>query len=367
MAKYLRNNMHKHDYNKVVDALLEGGAVERVAYQKGEYPFGYQLANRYLHDKHVRIEAQDPRLKGRLNLSDQQAESDRLARMKPVHFALERQQQQLSIDGDQAREIIKSLPATSNPWDIQGVLVRDIEDHWFRLNVGRYGRVSNNITSMKREIRPTLRYGKEQLRHVDIKCCQPTLIGKLAREASQQEHTTEHQNQNHNQGSIYDAPNSPPDRGDFGSYCELCQTGDFYDFLLSRLEPGKGPKLTRDQLKKRFLTDVIAKKKANKRGAEYPSDVESTFRELFPCVYQFIRNVNKDGWEHENLIRRLQQEESKLVIETVAAELVIRYPKMFLLTLHDAIFTTERNIPIVVSAFEAAFERIDFPMRLKVD
>jgi hypothetical protein len=38
---------------------------------------------------------------------------------------------------------------------------------------------------------------------------------------------------------------------------------------------------------------------------------------------------------------------------------------MFFLTLHDAIFTTERNIPIVVSAFKAAFERIGFPMKLK--
>jgi hypothetical protein len=134
---------------------------------------------------------------------------------------------------------------------------------------------------------------------------------------------------------------------------------------LSRLKSGEDSGLTRDQLKKRFLTDVVAKRMANAHGAEYPSDVEDAFRCLFPSVHRFIRKFNGDGWEHENLIRRLQQEESNLVIETVAADLIMRHPGMFFLTLHDAIFTTERNIPIVVSAFEAAFERIGFPMKLK--
>jgi hypothetical protein len=121
-----------------------------------------------------------------------------------------------------------------------------------------------------------------------------------------------------------------------------------------------------DDLKKRFLADVLAKRKANRYGDEYQSNVEDTFRRLFPSVYQFIRDINRDGWEHATLIRRLQQEESKLVIETVAADLVVRHPEVFVLTLHDAIFTTASGIPIVVGAFEAAFERIDFPMDLKV-
>ena len=362
MAKFLRSIMHKHHYNHVVDALLVGGAVERVAYEVGECPFGYRLADRFLYDKHIRIAAKDPRLIGRLRLFHEQAECERHSRMKPVHFALERLQQQLRIDGDQAREILESLPSASNPWDCQGVLVRDIEDQDFHVNVGRYGRLSNNITSMKREIRLSLRHGSEPLNHVDIKCCQPSLIGKVAKETTQQEDRTGQRQP----GSIYDAPLKPPTSGDFVNYCELAQTGQLYDFLLSRLESGKGPKLTRDQLKKQFLADVIAKRKVNKHGAEYPSAVEDTFRKLFPCEYQFIRQVNKDGWEHENLIRRLQQEESKLVIETVAAELVLRHPEVFLLTLHDAIFTTERFIPIVVNAFEAAFDRIGFPMSLKV-
>jgi len=70
--------------------------------------------------------------------------------------------------------------------------------------------------------------------------------------------------------------------------------------------------LSREQLKRRILTDVIAKRKANARGAEYPSAVEDYFLRHFPSVYHFIRVINHDGWQHENLIRLLQREESRL-------------------------------------------------------
>jgi hypothetical protein len=182
MAKHLRNVMHKHHYNNVVDALVEGGAVDRVAYQVGERPFGYRLADRFRDDKHVRVAATDQRLIGRLKSFHEQAEHKRQARMKPVHFALERHQQRLTIESNQAREIIQSLPTKSNRFDVQGVLVRDIEEGEFHCNVGRYGRLSNNVTSMKRELRPALRVEGEPLQQVDIRCCQPALLSKVIRE-----------------------------------------------------------------------------------------------------------------------------------------------------------------------------------------
>jgi len=370
MAKHLRSIMHTHHYNRVVDALLDSDVVERVPYQVGERAFGYRLAERFRNDKHVRVVARDSRLITRLRSFHDRAEHEWKSRMKPVHFALERHQKQLTINGEQAREIVESLPPESNPWDIQGVLVRDIEEQDFRVNVGRYGRLSNNVTSMKREIRQALSLHSEPLQHVDISCCQPALIGKIARERAKEHYsTTGKRNQpgSHNQQvSIYDAPVSPPKGGDLGFYCELVQSGRFYEFLISEVGDGTGPILTREDLKKRFLADVIAKRKANQHGTEYPSAVEDTFRKLFPTVYQFIREVNNDGFEHANLIRRLQQEESKLVIETVAAELVTKHRDVPIMTLHDAIFTTASGIPVVVGAFEAAFVRIDFPMTLKV-
>ena len=363
MAKHLRNIMHPHRYNHVVDALLDGGAVERKPYQVGQRAFGYRLAERFRDDKHVRIPATDTRLIGRLTAFHTQTEQERRARLKPVHVALEKHQQRLTIDGDQARDVLKILPPESNPWDCQGLLVADIEQREFHLNIGRFGRLSNNITSMKREIRPALRLGQEPLQHVDIRCCQPALIGKAARAAREEDRGQRRPASNYDSPFVHHLFSSC---GDLDVYCELVQSGRFYDFLLSKLKTRPCPNFARDDLKKRFLADVVAKRKANRHGAEYPSAVEDTFQRLFPSVYRFIRDINRDGWEHENLIRRLQREESRLVIETVAADLVVRHPEVFVLTLHDAIFTTARGIPVVVGAFEAAFERNGFPMSLKV-
>jgi hypothetical protein len=363
MAKHLRRVMNFRYYSCVVDALLERGAVTRTPYLVGEQAFGYMLADRFREDRHVRIPVTDPRLIGRLESYHKQAEQERLSRMKPVHTALECQQRRLRIDGDLAREIITRLPPASNPFDVQGILVADIEDRQFRINVGRYGRVANNITSMKRELRAALRIGDYPLHHVDISCCQPALIGKAARDRKGMGRAgTEGQGA----ASIYDVQESTPTKSDLDDYCQLVQSGEFYDYLRAQLETRSCLSFTRDELKRRFLADVIAKKKANDRGAEYPSAVEDCFRAEFPTVYRFIRDLNRNGFEHANLIRELQRQESRLVIETVAADLLARFPQPFLLTLHDAIFTAPCDIPEVVCAFDSAFHAMNFPMTLKV-
>ncbi len=120
------------------------------------------------------------------------------------------------------------------------------------------------------------------------------------------------------------------------------------------------PSVSRDDLKRLFLRDVVAK-----RG-KYPSLVEDTFGEHFPTVHEFIQAVDLPGKEHKNLIRRLQQVESKFVIETVAADLVKRSPRTFFITLHDAIFTTAEQLPRVEQAFQRGFEQTGFRLTLKV-
>ena len=121
----------------------------------------------------------------------------------------------------------------------------------------------------------------------------------------------------------------------------------------------------RDVLKRKFLSDVIAKRKANRYGTEYYSIVEEVFRGRFPTVYRFIRKFNHDGWEHENLIRELQRAESEIVIEGVCKDLVERHPRAFFITLHDSIFCVESDLPKVEAGFQREFERIGFSMSLK--
>ncbi len=342
-------------------------AIKRFPYQKGERSFGYLPGERFVTDKHVRVPITDERLRRRLDAFYKEAAVQRRSRMKPVHYALAEQQSRLSIDGDRARKILQQFPK-SNRFGVQGILIEDIENHNFHTNVGRYGRMSNNITAMKREVRSTLHVEGEPLWSVDISCCQPTLITKLMRDQLGETKREGREEREERRVCNYDSSLETPDHydssrwivtnEDFELYQSLVQTGELYDFLENALLT-RGISISREKLKKRFLTDILAKK------GQYSSSVEKLFRELFPTVYCFIQATNRRGKKHANLIRQLQREESSLVIETVAADLVTRFPGVFFLTLHDAIYSTAKYLAEVELAFKRAFELAGFPMHFK--
>lgn len=371
-------------------------------YQVGQRSFGFRLAARFVADKHVRLPATDQRLIRRLEKFSDECSEERQARMKPVHHALAKQQSRLQIHGNRAREILSGLPHDENQFDSQGVLVADIEARDFRLSVSRYDRVFNNISNLKRELRDELHVGGKKLGYVDLSCAQPAFVAKAMQDDSQDVGSTLRptliesanfrfpgflrtgtEGKDTEQGSgasrgqraagcsnydsslteavHYDSSRSAIQNADFELYRSLVQRGELYEVLLADL----GHSISRDNLKRRFLADVIAKRKASFRGGEYPSVVEDMFRERFPTVYRFIRAVNRDGYEHANLIRLLQRAESSLVIETVAADLLTRHPRMFCLTLHDEIHTTAEHLPKVEQAFRRAFEESNFSMFFK--
>ncbi len=402
-AKHLKNIMYQADYAAVIDALVEGRAVERFPYQVGERSFGFRLAARFVADKHVRMLATDQRLIQRLQKFGDECSEERQARMMPVHHALSKQQGRLQIHGDCAREILSGLPQVENQFDCQGILIGDIEAREFRLNVGQYGRVANNITSLKRELRDELHVGGKKLGSVDLSCAQPAFVAKMMQDASQdidgvqrpnliesanfrvpgflrkgqeakgtgkargadrEQRATGGSNYDSSGAEVvhYDSSRRATQNADFDLYRSLVQRGELYEVLLTDL----GHTISRDELKRRFLADVVAKRKASFRGGEYPSAVEDKFRERFPTVYRFIRAVNRDGYEHSNLIRLLQREESGLVIEIVAADLLARHPRMFCLSLHDALFTTAEHLPKVEQAFRRAFAATGFRMSYKI-
>lgn len=349
-AAYLKNIMYQSSYAEVVDALRKGGVVKRFPYTVGHKSYGFRLTHRFAGDKHVRVPATDQRLIGRMATFHEWRETEQLARLKPVHLALARQQKRLQIRGRTARRILNGLPPQCNHFGVQGLLVDDIEIGDFHVNVGRCGRMTNNITSLKRELRSTLHVDDERLTCVDLACAQPALLGMIIREKPRGQTAGEGRA---TKQSKYDSSLGV----DFDHYLDLVQAGGFYDFLVDHLQ-NRG--IDRDAVKQKFLSDVIAKK------GKYPSIVEDCFSQCFPNVYRFIRWVNKVGREHANLIRLLQRAESEFVIESVAADLVTRFPGTFFITLHDAIYTTRRHVGKVEQAFRRAFKRSDLPMQYKV-
>ena len=355
MAKYLRSVMRKSTCAAVLDALRNGGAIERYPYAVGKQAFGYRLAQRFVADKHVRLPATNARLIRRLEQFHQKTVSERESRMQPVHRELARRQEWLEIDGDSARRILDNLPSKCNPFDVQGVQIGNIENHEFHSNVGKYGRLSNNITNLKREIRPCLRANGERLVSIDLSCAQPALVVKVMNKGRETQRNTEEEGRQ--QGRIKSKGKYDGHFGiDFALYNCLVQSGTFYDFMIDQLVDHG---ISRDMFKRRFLQDVIAKK------GQYPSVVTNSFCNLFPSVHRFIRDINKS--DHATLIRQLQQAESEFIIGTVANDFMSRFPTQFVISLHDALYTTPHNLPALEQSFHRAFKQIGFRMRLKID
>jgi hypothetical protein len=155
-------------------------------------------------------------------------------------------------------------------------------------------------------------------------------------------------------------------------FARLSSSGLLYDHLLDRInavrQKQSRPPMDRSTLKRRFLADVLAKKLVVYRCSsfDYPSEIEDVFRELFPTVWSFIRQVNRGGCKHENLIRELQRWESWLVVETVGGILCDRHDGFFV-TLHDAIYAKPGFAETVKATFDEVFDRLHFRMRVKVE
>ena len=358
-AEYLRKVISERRGRDVIESLLTAKGVHRKPYQVGVKSFSYRLDDRFRADPHIRRPIECRRLLRKLEHHAAICRQEADQRMQPVHRTLASLQQQLQIDGTESKAILTTLPVKSNPFDIQGVLVRDIIERRFRLSVGNYGRVANSITSMKKEIRWALRCAGQPLAGVDISCAQPCLLSLLVRMCS--ENVT-----SYNGCPVALPVVRPVCCPSVALFASCCLSGELFGLLGLRLRDA-GVVWTREQVKKRFLADVLAKRKASSRGAEYPSPIEDVFRAEFPGVWQFIREVNQQGWEHARLIRLLQQLESWLVIDQVCSRFVRRYPGEFVITIHDAAYVRPIMLGALVGVFDEVFELLKFRPTLKVD
>jgi hypothetical protein len=233
----------------------------------------------------------------------------------------------------------------------QDVLVSNLRRREFSFPAGSTGRVFNAITGLKRELRAALRIGGEPVGSVDIRCAQPAL---LALAMAQKSPLMGQNGYQHISIAAHPSPACSSDSAaavlapDSSAFANLAVSGSLYETL------GSLTGLDRETVKVAFLRDILAK-----RG-HYPSAVEQAFSVTFPTVYGFVRWVNRR--DHGDLIRLLQRLESWLVVETVCPRLIGRVP---VVTLHDAIYSTQHDLAAVEGAFRDAFAEIGFSLSLK--
>ncbi len=386
---------------------------------------GFRLHPRFCNDTVITSIIKNPRICRTLDRYYVKKLAESKALWLPVHYELNKHQHMIEIDMDQANEIIKKLepnvkrkPQAGNAHELitrrtklaQSSLCESIRNKCNVIKVGTTRRLYNCVTSLSSELRPALRYKGEQCESSDIRNSQPALLSKLVEDhlasgkgyPSNMEvgnrknashigmhcldrngpgcYLLEDRNQEQKQEPGHKEPGhkEPGHRkpgylyglrlpDDFILYSELTANGEFYDFMLEKVQLA-GYRCQKDAVKEKFLTDIFAKKKwvETKSGlivnCDYDSVVEEVFRDWFPTVSEFIYDTNKTDpangvtfWnKHAVLIRLLQQTEAKLVIEDAAQIALAHRSKPLVLTCHDAFFCGAGEAAILDECLMAA-------------
>ena len=274
----------------------------------------------------------------------------------------------------------------------QAVRVDDIRRGEHRFSVAGTGRVFTTFTGLKRELRPFCRLDGEVLGGVDIRCIHPSLLASIMRHSGEDVPSyiqgwlrcVEGKDAATLRASGYPGllaalSRSAPSRGpDAELYEKLALAGpgeqDVYEYLADAcaaegidvlteaMRPTKRvrvsvPSTARDAAKVCHMRYMVA------LPGSYRPPFAWVFEKCFPSVFACATFVNRLG--AGELIRVLQRVESIIVIEQVAPRLVRQ--GVGFLTLHDAIWAGEKDVPAVVDAFNAVFGDIGVSLKLKVE
>jgi len=223
---------------------------------------------------------------------------------------------------------------------------------WFVIRC-HYGRLHSSFTALPKKIRQTMLLSGQHVAELDIANCQALIVAKLV----------EDQNQNNTNKHQTNTLTICRTLLDLQNYKSLTQQGKIYDHLLGlfsgvklfdllppahRHKHGKDRALTRSDIKKQFILMLFADVSTMKRLF-----IWREFECQFPTVAAFLERYKQDHG-YQAVARDCQRMESRIMIDTVAAELAGVIP---LVTIHDSIICRKSDIERVGEALRSGFKK----------
>ena len=232
-----------------------------------------------------------------------------------------------------------------------------------------YGRYHSNFTGLPKSIRSQIQIDGKRVCEVDVANCQPLLVGILSVT------TRKHNNTTPNQHNTQIKPQFKPNTicgafSDAGGYLELCSKGVLYDYLLEkcgsmtlwdwlpseyRHQYAANRRLNRSDVKKQFIVMLFAQNETMRRMKLF--DIVAS---EFPSVANYIAEAKRQ--EYQALARDCQRFESRLMVDSVAAELVQYWP---VITIHDSIIAPLSYADHVSDCISQAFNQLGVCVTIK--
>jgi hypothetical protein len=182
--------------------------------------------------------------------------------------------------------------------------VESINDKHIFYHFDDYGRLHTNFTILKSFIRKNcLRIDGEETCEIDIKNSQPLFLCKL----------------------IEDSQTAWVNKDEFKFFKQLVISGNFYQYLMqvSGINDKKN-------VKELTYKVVFGHNRINSK-----SDI--IFCQSFPSIHNFIKLYKKEFGSHKVLAHELQRAESNLVYNKIIKKIMLIFPDVKIVTVHDSI------------------------------
>ena len=133
-------------------------------------------------------------------------------------------------------------------------------------------------------------------------------------------------------------------------YVELCERGQFYDWMMEQFGI---PREKRDRFKRRVFKYVMFGRQERSRH----SNEWKLFEKAFPHIARLIGEIKRQHG-HSIVAHLLQHVESSLMINRVCRRLMEKHQEVPVVTIHDSILTTKKNVSLVRNIIQEEFFRL---------
>ena len=198
--------------------------------------------------------------------------------------------------------------------------VECINDKHIFYHFDNYGRMHTNFTILKSFIRKNcLLIDGDETYEIDINNSQPLFLTKI----------------------ITDTDTKWVKEDEFELFKYLTLNGKYYQYVMDYL------KTTDKGSVKEMTYKVLFGKNASN------SKADKVFQELFPSIHYFIKLYKREHKDYKILAYELQRAESNLIFNKIIKEIMIFYPEIKLVTVHDSIIIPRKYKDPVESIFNA--------------
>jgi hypothetical protein len=328
---------------------------------------GYKLAPDYY--KGHQVVCPDPEINAAIHRLRQRRQET----FQPVHFWLQEKLHRVRIDQPRAQAIICTLkpkrrtkkhpcrPGTKEYREQRAEYVHILGggDPW-ELSTDDYGRVHTPITRLERELRPCLSIDGKPLIWIDLRNSQPLMLGLVARMWL---NSSRNQRQSivktkFDGSALAHTPTTT--NNNLKVYIRQCERGRFYESLMSERDKARGPAYRR-QFKERFFHVLFGEAKPK---GKWPNKLRDRFQRRYPVVADILKQLKKRNYRRSSHL--LQHVESTIFIHRICHRLMVQYPDMPLVTLHDCVGTTQPWLARVEAVVMEEFARLGVAPSLEI-